>query len=222
MSGAPSPSLSKIDNIDFSQLKFSNLRGKTGRRFINVFYDKKVLQIALPKLRIPFDSRISPYGAVELNLSLDSRENLIKSFEKLDEEMVKFAKENKWFNDDNFRYIPVLKRSDSDKYPPTIKLKFTKKDGEYVTRIYDHEKKEVNITNDSDVVDVLKKGSMVISLIEFAGVWFSNLNGVETFGVFWKLDHIRTYPAPEKIDKMSEYIFEDSSGSDMDDYAFSE
>lgn len=211
----------KIDNIDFSQLKFSKVRSKKGKRFINAFYDKKILQIVLPSLRIPFDARVSPYGALEFSLSLDKRENLIEKFKRLDEEMLKFAKANEWFENEDYRYIPVLKQSDNEAYPPTIKFKISKKDGEYVTRVFDEEKNQINIGNDSEIIELLKQNKKIISLIEFGGVWFSNLNGVESFGVFWKLVDMRIYPAPLKQNVLSEYVFEDSD-SNIDEYAFDE
>ena len=210
-----------IKDVNIDELKFSSVRSKTGRRYISVFYNKKPLVLVLPKLRVPFNSQISMYNALEFNMSLDDKEELKNNLMALDKKMVEYAKVNNWFNDDNFKYNPLVKESTGD-YPPNMKFKITKKDGEIVTKFFDKDKKEVQVTSDKDVLELLKAGVKVISFVECSGVWFSEMNGVQNFGLYWKVTHLRVFPREAKNDKISDYIFEDSSDEDKtpEDYMF--
>jgi hypothetical protein len=218
---ATSGTILKFKDVDFKEMKFSTSRNKTGRRFISVFYNKQPLVISLPKLRIPFDSQISQYGALEFSLSMDKRDDLRKKFEELDEQMQLFAKENNWFDNDDYRYNPVLKLSSNGNYPPTIKFKIPKKDGEIICNFYDENKNVLKMSDDSDVLKCLKGQANVISIVECAGVWFSVINGTQNFGLFWKVNHLRIYPKPQQ-QMLKDYIFEESSDDDnsLEEYIF--
>ncbi len=211
----------KLKDVNFEELKFSTSRSKTGRRFIGAFYNKKPLQIALPKLRVPFNSQVNQYGALEFNLSMDKKEDLINKFTKLDGQMQQFAKQHEWFDDDNYRYNPVLKYSANGNYPPNIKFKIPKKDGEITTHFYDEKKNNIQVVDDSDVLQLLQSNVNTVCIVECGGVWFSVINGVQNFGLFWKVTHVRVYPRENK-QTMKDYIFEDSEDEleTPEDYMF--
>lgn len=216
-------SVLKLQNVDFSNLKFSSSRNKTGRRFVGAFYDKKPLVVAFPKLRIPFNSQVSQYGALEFSLTTDKKDDLVANLTKLDKQMETFAKELGWFDDDNYRYNPVLKVSQKGNYAPTIKFKIPKKDGEITTHFYDADKKPITVNDDSDVLNLLQANSNVVCIVECGGAWFSVINGVQNYGLYWKVTHLRVYPNENK-QSLRDYIFEESEDDleTPEDYLFDE
>lgn len=212
----------KMEDIKFEELKFSTSRQKTGRRFLSVFYNKKPLEIYLPKLKIPFDSNVSKFGALEINLSLKDRPELEEKFKELDSQVEKFALENGWFENENYKYYPTLKTSEN--YPSNIRFKIAKKDGEITTRFFKDDKEEIYPNDYSDIVPFLKRDHQIISLVNLGGLWFSNINGVESYGLFWKVEQMMFFPQKQKGDLDNGYMFEDSSsdGSELDEYMFDE
>lgn len=210
------PAVFKLKDLDFSNLKFNNPVKKTGKRFINIAYDKKPLYIGLPKLRVPYDSQVSNFNSLDINLSLDDRVDVLEKLQELDDKIVEFAEKNKWFGENkDFRYYPVVKTSED--YPASIKFKVTKKDGEIVTKFYDEKKEKVEVNEDKDVLDILKRNTKVISLVECVGIWFSEINKKESFGLFWRIDHMRVYP---KSETNLGYMFKDSESEEDEDYMF--
>jgi hypothetical protein len=182
----------KVKEIDFSQIKFSKTNKKTGLRFMTAYYDKKSFGIKLPKLRIPFDSRVNQFGQLEINISLGKEEELQKSLQKLDEEMETFVTENEWFEQgEDYCYVPFVKQSED--FPASIKLKITKKDDMIKTLFYDEEKQKIDVKDYRDVVDLIKKGTCIQSAIECSGVWVSG----NKFGLTWKTEQIRIISRPD-------------------------
>lgn len=200
----------KVTDIDFSQLAFSKTKNSSGKRFINAYYNKKILGLKFPPLKIPFDSKINMYDQLEINVSLGINEDLIESVKNLDEEMVKFADENKWFKDENYKYTPTLKESSNGDFPPTIKMKIPVNNGVVKTTFFDENKKKINISTRNDVVNLMKKATVIQTAIECVGVWFIG----EKFGLAWKAEQIRIISKPEQFNREEEYGFCSSSSDD--------
>ena len=210
------PVVFKLKDLNFDNLKFNNPSKKTGKRFINIAYDKKPLFIGLPKLRVPYDVQVSTFNSLDINLSLDDRTDVLEKLQELDNKILEFAETNKWFGENkDFKYYPLVKTSED--YPASIKFKVTKKDGEIVTKFYDEKKDRIEVSDDIDVLNILKRNTKVISLVECVGIWFSEINKKESFGLFFRIDHMRVYP---KSESNLGYMFEDSESEMDEDYLF--
>lgn len=193
----------KINEVNFNDLKFPKL--SNGRKFLSVFYNKKKLGVKLPKLRIPFDTKISPFNTVELNVSLGANQELIAKFEELDRVIPAFAEEHNW-NVENLEYAPTLKKSNSS-YPPTIKLKVPVKDSEIVCTFFDDSKEEIKVKTQEEVCNLLPKGTNLLTAIECTGVWFND----SKYGVSWKLSQARVEKQKPIEELMEDCAFEDDS-----------
>lgn len=210
-----------ISKIDFKELKFSRTKQNTGKRFIDVFYNKKPLGIKLAKMRIPFDTQLSKYNQLEMNLSLEDPETA-ECFREFDRQMEKYADENSW-NSENYSYTPIVKeskaqQSNGDFFPSTVRFKIQQKDSKILTSFYDQEKKRTSVDKPDDVVKLLKKGTNVASAIEVSGVWFMG----DKWGVSFKVEQVMVFePEKRKEVAVDDYLFEsDDSGSEASNSCF--
>jgi hypothetical protein len=99
-------------------------------------------------------------------------------------------------------YTPSLKYSRDKEgnvlsYPPNIKVKLPKRNGDFDTKFYD-----LNGTpyKGVPVEDLLVKGVQVTAIIECGGVWFAG----SKFGLTWRAKQIAIHKLPEK---MSDFAF---------------
>ena len=99
-------------------------------------------------------------------------------------------------------YTPCLKYSKDKEgnvlsYPPNIKVKLPKRNGEFDTKFYD-----LNGTpyKGIPIEDLLVKGIQVTAIIECGGVWFAG----SKFGLTWRAKQIAIHKLPEK---MSDFAF---------------
>ena len=198
-----------VTDAKWDEMKFSTPRTNTGKRFIKVFYEKNPLVLRLPKLKIPFDSQLSQYGQLEMNVSLGSNEKVITALKEMDDQMMTFVDTHGWYNkDDEKTYFPSLRESKNGDYPPTFKIKIPKRDGVIDADFFDKDKKKIKVNNDSDVLSLLKKNTHVISAIECTGAWFMG----DRYGLSWKVVQMRVYePEPQSDDTIEGYSFQDSS-----------
>jgi hypothetical protein len=201
----------KLENFDPTQLKFSKTKQSSGRRFINVFYDKQSLGIKLPQLRLPFNTELNRWNQLEISMSLDDPE-MIKKISSIDEAIKKFSQELRWFTG-NVEYCPMLKQCSSGKYSPTIKMKIPVKDSVIQTSFFDlaNSKESINVESINDVPKLLQKNTKIKSVIECVGVWI--IEG--RFGLSWKAVQVGIFP--RTCDEDVDYIFtSDSNVSNSD------
>ena len=99
-------------------------------------------------------------------------------------------------------YTPTLKYSKDKEgnvlsYPPNIKVKLPKRNGEWDTKFYD-----LNGTpfKGVPVEDMIVKGTQITAIIECGGVWFAG----SKFGLTWRAKQIAIHKLPEK---MGEFAF---------------
>lgn len=211
----------KIMNLDPEKIKFIPAKPKT--KFRSLMYDYNPLIITLPKLRIPFDSRFNTYGQSEVSLSLGDTfgskiqsEKLIEKIESIDNYIQNLAKSENWLDGyPNIRYNPILKRSQNSNFPPTIKAKFAKYKGE-ITSTFLNESNEKILDNEADLLNKLTKGTLLLTSIEFAGVFFNE----KTYGMTCKFYQSKIYPQALETQPVQEPMetieFLDSSDSDSD------
>lgn len=205
------PSSFNSKNIAISAPK--QLPSGAKQAYMNYDGGKLVMQTAVA-MSVPFGLNVAdkfgpPEYSVELSFRGNEQRPEIKEFmdviaqmdEKLLEEGVKNSKT--WFKADLSRdvvkafYTPSLKYSKDKEgnvlsYPPNIKLKLRKMNGEFETKFYDI---NGNPYKDIPIEDLLVKGVQVTAIIECAGVWFAG----SKFGITWRAKQIAVHKLPEKI-----------------------
>lgn len=206
----------KINNVDFNELKFSKTKKSTGLRFVIVYLNKKKVGLKLPTLRIPFDSKVNQFGHLEVNLSLGTDKTLIEKLQTLDQCMLKFAEENKWFEGiakEDLQYTPMIKESTNGNFPPTIKVKIPYKENVVGTVFYDADKTVIPVDDQESAADLLSKNKKIQTAIECVGVWINN----NRFGLSWKAEQIRILK-DEPVSQEPDFEFDsDSECSGMSD-----
>jgi hypothetical protein len=83
----------------------------------------------------------------------------------------------------------------SDKYPPRIKFKMVRKDGNFTCRAFTGDREPIDINNMSfDDIDKLGKGCNVRIIFELGGIWC----GAKGFGITLRAQQLMIY-APERL-----------------------
>jgi hypothetical protein len=161
-----------------------------------------------------FQSQNGTEYSVDLSFrGIDNRPELQefkKVLEQMDELMINEGVKNSktWFKADLNKevikafYTPSLKYSKDKEgnvlsYPPNIKVKLPKRNGEWDTKFYD-----LNGTpfKGVPVEDMIVKGTQITAIIECGGVWFAG----SKFGLTWRAKQIAIHKLPEK---MGEFAF---------------
>jgi hypothetical protein len=174
----------------------------------------KVLLQSASHMSLPFGlSTYDKSGPVEHSVELsfkghDSKQDLKEFYDamtaidnKMIDEAVKHSK--LWFKSELNRevikafYTPIVrvgkdKDGNPSSYPPTIKLKLRKVNGDFETDFYDMRR---NQYKGVPVKDLLVKGASVTALIEFGGVWISGTK----FGLTLRAKQIVIHKLPEKL-----------------------
>lgn len=172
-----------------------------------------MLQTAL-SMTCPFGLNVADkFGPPEFSVDLSFRgveqRAELKEFQdvisQIDEALISEGTKNAktWFKADVGRevvkafYTPSLKFSKDKEgnplpYPPTIKLKLRKYDGQFETKFYDVNGKPYR---DVPLEELLVKGVQVTAIMECGGVWFAG----SKFGLTWRAKQIAIHKLPEKI-----------------------
>lgn len=211
MSNVVYPSTFDSKRITISALR--SLQSGAKSAYLNYGGERLVMQSAV-SMSVPFglncaDKFGPPTYSVELSFRGHEQRPEIKQFmdtmNALDEFMVTEGVKNSksWFKADLSRdvvkafYTPLVKYSkDKDgnilSYPPNIKLKLPKNNGEFEAKFYD-----VNGTpyKGVPVEDLLVKGVQVTAIMECTGVWFAG----SKYGLTWKAKQIAIHKLPERI-----------------------
>ena len=216
MSSVVFPSTFSTKSITLSAPK--TLQSGAKQAYLNYGGEKLVMQTAVA-MSTPFGLNTfqSQNGAeYSVDLSFRGHDNRpeIKEFmrvlEQMDAMMIDEGVKNSktWFKADLNRevikafYTPCLKYSKDKEgnvlsYPPNIKVKLPKRNGEFDTKFYD-----LNGTpyKGIPIEDLLVKGIQVTAIIECGGVWFAG----SKFGLTWRAKQIAIHKLPEK---MSDFAF---------------
>ena len=196
--------------------------------YMNYDSQKFVMQTAV-SMSVPFGLNVAdkfgpPEYSVEISFRGNEQRPEIKEFmdviaqidEKLLEEGVKNSKA--WFKADLSRdvvkafYTPSLKYSKDKEgnvltYPPNLKLKLRKLNGDFETKFYDI---NGNPYKNIPIEELLVKGVQVTAIIECGGVWFAG----SKFGITWRAKQIAVHKLPEKI---ADFAFKGLGSSQVDD-----
>ena len=211
MSNVVYPSTFDTKRITISALR--SLQSGAKSAYLNYGGERLVMQSAV-SMSVPFglncaDKFGPPTYSVELSFRGHEQRPEVKQFmdamNALDEFMISEGVKNSkaWFKGDLSRdvvkafYTPLVKYSkDKDgnvlSYPPNIKLKLPKNNGEFEAKFYD-----VNGTpyKGVPVEDLLVKGVQVTAIMECTGVWFAG----SKYGLTWKAKQIAIHKLPERI-----------------------
>ena len=211
MSNVVYPSTFDTKRISISALR--SLQSGAKSAYLNYGGERLVMQSAV-SMSVPFglncaDKFGPPTYSVELSFRGHEQRPEVKQFmdtmNALDEFMIGEGVKNSktWFKADLSRdvvkafYTPLVKYSkDKDgnvlSYPPNIKLKLPKNNGEFEAKFYD-----VNGTpyKGVPVEDLLVKGVQVTAIMECTGVWFAG----SKYGLTWKAKQIAIHKLPERI-----------------------
>lgn len=203
-------------NFNATQISISPLRSlQSGAKqaYLNYGGEKLLMQTAV-SMSVPFGINVSEFGATpeySVNLSFqghDQRPEVKEFMEKMnamDEFMIQDGVKNSkaWFKADLNKdvikafYTPTVKYSkDKDgnvlSYPPNIKLKLRKINGEFDTKFYDIQGRPYK---DVPIEELLVKGVKVTAIMECGGVWFAG----SKFGLTWRAKQIAIHKLPEKV-----------------------
>ena len=182
------------------------------------------MQTAL-SMSAPFGLNVADkFGPAEYSVDLSFRgieqraelKEFMEVMAQIDEAMINEGVKNSkaWFKADLGRevvkafYTPSLKYSKDKEgnvlpYPPTIKLKLRKYEGQFETKFYDVNGKPYR---DVPIEELLVKGVQATAIMECGGVWFAG----SKFGLTWKAKQIAIHKLPEK---MSDFAFRGLSSS---------
>lgn len=190
----------KIMDLDPKQFKFRPVKIKS--KFRELFVDLQNLVVKFGKLRVPFDSRINTFGQSEISLSLGdtytkkySSLDLINKIKSIDLFLQETAKKENWLEGfpSGIRYNPILKESQNSNFHPTIKVKFAKNRQEVISKFYDENKKVIEFESEQDLLNLITKGTTVLSGIEFAGIFFND----KTWGMTCKIYNAQILPCEQ-------------------------
>ena len=211
MSSVVFPSTFSTKSITLSAPK--TLQSGAKQAYLNYGGERLVMQTAVA-MSTPFGlNSFQSQNGVEYSLDLsfrgqDSRPELQefkRVLEQMDALMIEEGVKNSktWFKADLNKevikafYTPSLKYSKDKEgnvlsYPPNIKVKLPKRNGEFDTKFYD-----LNGTpyKGVPIEDLLVKGIQVTAIIECGGVWFAG----SKFGLTWRAKQIAIHKLPEKM-----------------------
>jgi len=162
-----------------------------------------------------YDKAGPPEYSVEISFRGADGNAEVKEFQDaisaLDEFMIEQGVKNSrmWFKSDLKRevvqafYTPSL-RYGKDKegnplpYPPTLKLKLRKVNGDFETKFYDV---KGNPYKGIPIEDMLVKGVQLTAIMECAGVWFAG----SKFGLTWRAKQIVVHRLPERLPEFTAF-----------------
>ena len=216
MSSVVFPSTFSTKSITLSAPK--TLQSGAKQAYLNYGGERLVMQTAVA-MSTPFGlNSFQSQNGVEYSLDLSFRgqdtrpelQEFKRVLEQMDALMIEEGVKNSktWFKADLNKevvkafYTPSLKYSKDKEgnvlsYPPNIKVKLPKRNGEFDTKFYD-----LNGTpyKGVPIEDLLVKGIQVTAIIECGGVWFAG----SKFGLTWRAKQIAIHKLPEK---MGEFAF---------------
>ena len=216
MSNVVYPSSFQVKSITLSAPR--TLASGAKQAYLNYEGGRLVMQTAVamssPFGLNAFQSQNGTEYSVDLSFrGVDNRPELQefkRVLEQMDELMINEGVKNSkaWFKADLNKevikafYTPTLKYSKDKEgnvlsYPPNIKVKLPKRNGEWDTKFYD-----LNGTpyKGVPVEDMIVKGTQITAIIECGGVWFAG----SKFGLTWRAKQIAVHKLPEK---MGEFAF---------------
>jgi hypothetical protein len=201
------------------------LQSGAKQAYLNYNGERLVMQTAVA-MTSPFglNTFANQQGQNEYSVDLSFRghdqrpevKEFMRVLEQMDELMINEGVKNSkaWFKADLNRevikafYTPSLKYSKDKEgnvlsYPPNIKVKLPKRNGEWDTKFYDLKGSPYKGV---PVEDLIVKGTQITAIIECGGVWFAG----SKFGLTWRAKQVAIHKLPER---MSDFAFKGLSSA---------
>lgn len=205
------PNSFDASNISIGPLKVLDSGAK--QAFVSYGGDKFTIQTAVD-MYLPFGLNVfDKNGPPEYSIDISFRDHdkrpeigeFLSAMAALDEKMIQEGVKNAraWFKTEpnpsiiKAFYSPCVKYS-TDKegnlkpYPPTLKLKLKRINGDVETKFYDV---HGNLQKDQTVAELLPKGARITALAQCTGVWLAG----GKFGLSWRTKQVVIHSVPETI-----------------------
>ena len=217
--------------LDISKLQYSDLKKPREGASIKTAYinhDGGFINLQTPELALTFDSMdhdgTGRYSCMASMKGIESNPQLQEFSEKMKElesKVLEDAGKNsvqwlgKKYSDemilDKFtRIMRPYKDPETGeftgKYPDNMSFKVIKRDGSFMCKFYDENRKRINVDNEDEedyvnINQVLSKGTSFRAILKCTGLWVSNIG----FGVSWQAVQMKV----KLIDNLDEYAFRD-------------
>jgi len=206
----------RINDIDFSKITLlSSGQKRLGPvKLTPVLYDKKPLKLVLPKLKVPFGitTNYNCDSIEEIKLSLGNNDDIINKFQELDKVIITRADELGVVTKEAV-YTYTVTEPKSDEFTPIIKAKISIKDHSIDTMFFDENKHVIGVTDNKDIINLVKKGSNILSVLECYGLRYDR----NTFSLLWKLEQVQILRPDDINDYLKKYAFDESDGNVCND-----
>ena len=233
---SPNEATKLINDIQFSEAKVT----QSGGKIIFTSVNDEPLYLRSDKLSMPFDASFfsdndsSDNGKLQFTVNIDpetseTNKHMCEFAEKIDERVCKEAMKNhvQWLKlaknkatveaiEDRYT---SMKRVSVDpetgepdgKYPPSFRFKVPKNKGKWECKVFDHNRKEININqmSNEEVFALFPKKSTIKVLLKLTVVWIAG----GKFGVSWRAEQIKV----DKPKTLDAYAFQDSDEDDDDE-----
>ena len=215
--------------LDISKLQYSDLkRLESGIKVAYVNYNGGIINLQTPELTLTFDStdhdNNGKYSCMASMKGIDSNPEMQEfsgKMKELESKLLEDAEKNcvqwlgKKYSDemilDKFtRIMRPYKDPETGeftgKYPDNMSFKVMKREGAFMCKFYDENRKRINVDNEDDedyvnINQVLSKGTSFRAILKCTGLWVSNIG----FGVSWQAVQMKV----KLIDNLEEYAFRD-------------
>lgn len=211
--------LTKVEDIQDDKLKL----GKT-KRNINIYHGKQRLFFRSGKLRMPFGVQINKFKTysdfteyyIDFSLIESENEEFISLLKEMETRIKTLLADQKLLSEDTLdeitpKFTSILKENDG--YPPLFKVNIPRKSsGHFDFTVFDQEKEIISIS-DSNIQDVLSKGSFCKIVFEIDKIWYFK----ERYGITLKLNQLRLCKKDEReIESKDGNNISEGSGSTLD------
>jgi hypothetical protein len=189
-----------VSDVDVSKIEFGDVQpmGSSGGKLVPIKYGSKKFGLQTPEMISPFGvNKWDNDGAgpikYDINLSFGKAESrspeqaaLLDLFTKMDELIPEIALKNsrEWFREKHTSlvvvkalYSPMVKYPKdpltldrTDKYPPTVKLNISHKDGVITVPVYNIQAEKIP---DILALPGKAKGAVIEAIIQFGSIWFA-------------------------------------------------
>ncbi len=189
-----------VNDVDIAKIEFGDVQpmGSSGGKLVPIKYASKRFGLQTPEMISPFGvNKWDNDGAgpikYDINLSFGKAESrspeqqaLLDLFTKMDELIPETALKNspRWFREKHTSlevvkalYSPMVKYPKdpltlerTDKYPPTVKLNISHKDGVITVPVYNVQAERIP---DILALPGKAKGAVIEAIIQFGSVWFA-------------------------------------------------
>jgi hypothetical protein len=219
----------RTDRLTISAVKTMD----SGAKQAYVNYDGKKFLMQTPiKVSVPYGLNVyeKPGSDPEHSISISFRgydapgsdiQKFHAALSAFDEFMIEEAYKNRktWFKGVDSKevirafYTPTIKialdkQGNPTPYPPTMKAKIRKLNGQPETKFYN----EKGVPYSIPMEELLQKGTDVTAILQCAGLWFAG----GKFGVTWRAIQVIVHKIAEKLPDFAFKGIEGADGSDAD------